>query len=580
MVDQRRPLQRFPLIAAVVTDLRLVTIPLLTVLLLCPTILHGRPYLFWDTEQYFHYGEQLSAFATEKIAAFAANFIAKRVQTTSSGHSTDARETFDPGSPIEPETSEQTHIDQKSRAGGIALYGARSPFYSVWLYAVARILGLWGIVATQAAAVSWLVWRSAAHVARKHSFASATAMTALMTVGSSAWFFAGLVMPDVYAATALLSVALFFAYADQMSWLERFGAAALLAGSSVFHLTHLLTAMVVAAVGVALAFFWRSTLRASRRPAMLAVGSAVVVAITIQLSFDAAARVLLGTVPKRPPFLMARLIADGPGRLYLDKACQDKAFLLCRYRQRDFANADAFLWSGSPDTGLFSTLSVEQRLQLIDEEPRFAAAVLARYPIGVAKAVMANTIEQFVLIWPAEAWADPGAVFGDPIWRDKSFFQVAPFLNSCIAHLGSCVPIIPQLWIAVIVIAATLASFAVIAVHFITKVRNATGPLPVDRAYQRVMVFSVLIVAGLVVNAVACGAISGPHHRYQARIVWLVVLAASVLELSKPIMMTSLRKQWGHLKNWNKSDISILLRIPLRTRTCESGERTKDPRSN
>ena len=35
---------------------------------------------------------------------------------------------------------------------------------------------------------------------------------------------------------------------------------------------------------------------------------------------------------------------------------------------------------------------------------------------------------------------------------------------------------------------------------------------------------AVLILAGLLANAAATGALSGPHHRYQARIAWLVVL--------------------------------------------------------
>ena len=33
-----------------------------------------------------------------------------------------------------------------------------------------------------------------------------------------------------------------------------------------------------------------------------------------------------------------------------------------------------------------------------------------------------------------------------------------------------------------------------------------------------------MVLAGLLANAAATGALSGPHHRYQARIAWLVVL--------------------------------------------------------
>jgi len=34
------------------------------------------------------------------------------------------------------------------------------------------------------------------------------------------------------------------------------------------------------------------------------------------------------------------------------------------------------------------------------------------------------------------------------------------------------------------------------------------------------------IVVGVVVNAVVCGTLSGPHDRYSARVLWLIPLAA------------------------------------------------------
>jgi len=332
-----------------------------------------------------------------------------------------------------------------------------------------------------------------------------------------------------------------------MSLWERVGAAALLAASSLFHVTHLVTAIAAAVAGFVAGYFWRSEMRVPWRRAAFATGIALAVAVAMQFAFDAAARTLLGTALKRPPFLTARIIADGPGKLYLDSACQQQTFFLCSYRQRDFRNADAFLWSGTPDSGLFSTITVEQRLRLIDEEPSFVAAVVAQYPIAVVKAMVSNAIEQFALIWPSEAWADPGASFGDPNWRDKGLFEVAPFLRACVARLGSCVPMIPESLVAAIVFATTLASLGVIAAHFTMQIFRAAGAQSTDCAYQRAIIFSLLIVASLVVNAAICGAISGPHPRYQARVAWLAILAASVLELSKPSIVTYLRKPWSRL---------------------------------
>ena len=38
-----------------------------------------------------------------------------------------------------------------------------------------------------------------------------------------------------------------------------------------------------------------------------------------------------------------------------------------------------------------------------------------------------------------------------------------------------------------------------------------------------------MVLAALLANAFATGALSGPHDRYQARIAWLVLLPASAL---------------------------------------------------
>jgi hypothetical protein len=101
---------------------------------------------------------------------------------------------------------------------------------------------------------------------------------------------------------------------------------------------------------------------------------------------------VLGASPKRPPLLTARLLADGPGRLYLDSVCPETAtFLVCAYRNRSFNSADEFLWNSA---GVFQTLSVEQRLKLIEEEPWFVTAVAMHYPLSVLKAAIANAVEQ------------------------------------------------------------------------------------------------------------------------------------------------------------------------------------------
>jgi hypothetical protein len=164
------------------------------------------------------------------------------------------------------------------------------------------------------------------------------------------------------------------------------------------------------------------------------------------------------------------------------------------------------------------------------------------YPLSVLKAAVSNAVEQFVLVWPAEAWIDPGTSFSDPAWSGADLFQVAPFVSLCVADLGRCVPALPEALIASSVAITVILSFGVIAAHFVAARRRTTSSQAADCAHERAIIFAFLILVGLVANAGICGAISGPHTRYQTRVVWLAVLAAGVLEATHPIIVPWFRR--------------------------------------
>jgi hypothetical protein len=532
MIERKRRGPFFAWLLATLGDTWWFALPVLTLLLLTPTFIHGQPFLTWDTAQYYHYGAQLAGFAAAKIGPtkFLETEIAKQRGSGNPEFGHSARAT----------PNNKASIDQKSQASGMATYGARSPFYSMWLYSVAWAFSLWGILVTQAAATAWIIWRGATYAARPHRFEAAIAIVTFGTFGAGAWFVIGFAMPDAHAAVAVICVALLFAYADRMSFPERLGLAAILAASAAFHATHLLVAAMLTLAGIVATHFLRSKRCLLRSRALLATGSALGVAVALQFAFDTAARAVLGASPKLPPLLMARILADGPGRRYLDDICPEtRTFFICTYRNRSFKNADEFLWGAE---GVFQTMSVEQRLRLIEEQPRFVTAVAMHYPLSVLKAAVTNAVEQFVLVWPAEAWIDPGESFSDPAWSGADLFQVAPFLSFCVANLGSCIPALPEPVIASSVAITVILSFGVIAAHFVAARRRTTGTQAGDCAYERAIIFALLILVSLVANAGICGAISGPHTRYQARVVWLAVVAAGVLEAAHPVILPWLQR--------------------------------------
>jgi hypothetical protein len=502
-------------------------LPLSTLVLLAPALAHGKPYVFWDTAQYYDYGAKLSNFVAEKLVHEPPAATPPKVADTSLGHG-----------PAEEEGT------------GIAFFGARSPFYSVWLYALIQTLGIWAVPLTQALAVAWLVWCVFAHTPVANRAAWTVSALALATLGG-AWFTVGFVMPDAYAAVTLASVASLLAFGDRMSAVERLGVVLLLAIAATYHTSHLATAaalflgggLVAALLGLRSRAFWR------HRAAPIA--SALALALGLQLAFEATARTVLGASPKRPPFAMARIIADGPGRLFLDRYCPSGVpFAVCAYRDRQFKTSNDFLWAGQPEVGVFSTLPLRERLRLIDEESRFVAAVASHYPSATLKAAIANTIEQLRLLWPAEAWIDPGFEFKDPPWRNATLLEAAPFIESCIARPGSCIPSPPEALVLSIVVLAVALAFGIIAAHVAASGRlDSPAEGEADDRHRRALVFALSVVAGLIVNAALCGALSGPATRYQSRVVWLAVIAAAVLEAARPLVVPrAFAGTWGRVR--------------------------------
>lgn len=506
-----------------------VALPLLTLVLLFPTLVHQRPFVFWDTEQYYDYGGELFG---------ALNYLLGSPAAGVAPQTTDLEQRAAPAD--EAPAGDRTHFEQKSMVAGVTYYGARSPFYSAWLYATAQVLGLWGVVITQAAAIAWLIWRASTLVAPERRFATALATTGIATLGSTAWFVAGFVMPDAYAAVGLLCIALLFAFADKMGIGERLALVALLAASAAFHTTHLATAAAVGALGAALLL--RSDNKLRLRRAGLAIAGALAMVVAAQLVFDAASRAALGTSVKKPPFLMARIIDDGPGWRYLNEVCpQKEAFAVCKYRDREgVRGANEFLWDG--EIGVFTTLPYEGRIELIEEEWRFVAAVFRKYPIETVGAAAANVLELLTHVAPLEAWVDPGAAFKMPSFESASLFEVAPFLYQCVSAPRSCMPTIPYSLVLVVVAATTIVSLGTIAAHFLVRTRTILSAAQGDDTYDRVVLFSLVVLCGLLVNAVLCGTFSGPFYRYQARVIWLTVVAAALLEVSRPLALTWLQK--------------------------------------
>jgi hypothetical protein len=185
-------------------------------------------------------------------------------------------------------------------------------------------------------------------------------------------------MPDVFnsiLALAMIAAAVFW---ERISRAQRLALMVAIAASVTMHTTNLLTACGLLIIVVLL----RRQLWSS-----IAIGGAIVAGILALLIVGRVGFHEWTITPITPPFLTARAVADGPGRLYLHSACPQGGWVMCRYLDRLNVNSDDFLWH---DNGVYSAydLTPEDRAAIRAEDKRLYVAITLAYraqhqsPIG------------------------------------------------------------------------------------------------------------------------------------------------------------------------------------------------------
>ena len=472
--------------SAKITILKVVSCLILFFLFMWPAIYNGQPLLSPDTSAYIRGFDAGIVRLTGLSSAW----------TTWAGELAQSQETSVSGQPGEA----------KSLQSPTFVIAGRSVSYGALLY-LGELLGeLWASVGVQAAAALIALILTLRHFS---FFSWPNLMVVGVAIGllSSLPFVVSYLVPDVFAGLLLLATANLLAVGNRMKRWELIFWVSTSAAAAVFHPTHLaiLSGVFVAALIVRL-FSTRLSV-----VGMAALGLATAIGFASEIGFDLAVKQLLGVHVSRPPVLLARIIADGPGAAYLRERCPEARLVVCEYTERLVANADAFLWDTSSDWNVYASAPVEKRRALGDEQYRFAAAVLAYDPVGQIAASLGNTFQQLKMVGISGDFlltVDHGLpnlpqlyterMASSPIWRKE--FPIG-------------------------IVSALMTFTVLMSLIFITAILpKYWGVVSAD-----LKIFVFVILLGEFFNALICGAFSGPHQRYQARLTWLIPLAALVL---------------------------------------------------
>ena len=208
--------------------------------------------------------------------------------------------------------------------------------------------------------------------------------------------------------------------------------------------------------------------------------------------------------------------------------CPASGFLLCKYVGEFPLDSEAFLFGAEPGKSVFATASHDERHALSREQFRFLIAVLRYEPVATIESGIRNAAWQFVDFGISDFSYAP---------TEKSYLDHTlpasrlPALHASAAYRGK----VPANMLTYFYGSVAALSLLYLALLWL-------GWLPAWRMDGTVKGLCCWMLAGLVVNAIVCGSLSGIFPRYQARVIWLVPLIA--IAAANRLLM--LRSHGGH----------------------------------
>jgi hypothetical protein len=389
-------------------------------------------------------------------------------------------------------------------------YGVRSFFYSLGVLPFHLKISLWPIVALQCLLVAWIVWLVARSVAPQRMVAHYLLLVLFLSLLTSASWYADFVMPDILGPLVYLSFYLLAFARDTLSRAERWGLYLIAVWGITAHASHfLLAAGLIVLLVLFAAFerrpFLRRLLSLGELAAILAVAAAAQMALHGYLYGKPT---LNG---ERPPYLMARIVADGPGRWYLEKNCPRLQWAVCNHLSQFTNNPDDFLWG---ENGAFQGSSDSEQKQILAEEVPLVLATVRAYPLQQLSRSAANFWNQFMNF---------GAYgFDANGWMLQQIDEMMPrvrasYLGSRQAHDALPLDLFTEIqWWTIV---ASLAAIAVL-IPFLWR-----------RHSPRLAGLTLVVAATVVANAGVTGVLSVVDDRYQCRVIWLVPLLAAIFFL-------------------------------------------------
>lgn len=452
---------------------------LLALLLVWPLLLFGGPSYIADSAAYLKGGKVAVEFAADKIAGLT-------------------------GATIVPAAADEKAIATTEPNQQAGATGARSIVYSVAAYLLRMpgqmIVGL-AILQIIAAAFVCAVTATVLGVERERNFVQIAAILAFTT---SLPIFTAFAVPDIFSAILLGCAVLLTTKLDRLSLGVRLSLAALSTFAVTTHASIPPLATGLLLVGSVYLFVQsrRGATDGWRRWGWAAAPILFGFAVTVASGLVAFGEVSLA--PKHYPLALARSVSDGPARWYLERECVTPRYAVCEVFGTNIPDqVSPFLFN---ETGLTGRATPEQMDRIRSEEREIVIRAALAYPGTELTTLSRNIFRQLV-----------GFGFGATSFVDRIGIDAAgePRLVVTGAAPPKTLTALHLLFTVVLILTVGWA------------IANFRRLGESDRAAL------LLLLAGIIGNAVICVVFSGISERYQSRVIWLVPLFVLSIALAR-----------------------------------------------
>jgi hypothetical protein len=384
------------------------------------------------------------------------------------------------------------------------LVPSRAVVYGLMLNA-GTWLAFWPVLLLQSALTLWIVALTLrAHGLGRRPWLLLGLIAALAVCTTLPWL-TSILLTDIFCGLSVLALHLLLMRGEALARWERCGLMAFIAVSAA---SHSATLAVLLALMLAAVVHFQFDRRRSRIAGIWRGLLALALGIALVFAADYVVAKRLAYTPGGFALSFGRMLQDGIVKKYLDQHCPDARLRLCAYKDELPSDADVWFW-GNP---LFDRLGRFAGLGAEMEE--IAIESMLAYPMLQAETALIATGKQLIDVRSGE-----GVV--NDIWHTYGIIEryTPQLLPALRAARQQSDPI----------------DFAAInRLHYpLALIAMALLPLILLLAWRRILPpdigeLAATVMLALLANAFVCGALSNPHDRYGARVIWLASLAVAL----------------------------------------------------